>query len=198
MANVITIALRTTLVTLVATGLIYPLAITAIAQAAFSDRAHGSFVADEHGNVVGSTLIGQRFKDLAYFQSRPSAAGDAGYDAANSSGSNLGPSSQKLHDRVVAEIARLKSENPDAPGPIPVELVTTSGSGLDPHLSPATALWQVPRIARARGITPARVSQVVETYVEGRDFGFLGERRVNVLVLNLELDKRFGRPVLSK
>jgi len=198
MANVITIALRTTLVTLVATGLVYPLAITAIAQAAFSDRADGSFVADEHGNVVGSTLIGQRFKDLGYFQPRPSAAGDAGYDAASSSGSNLGPSSQKLHDRVVAEIARLKSENPGAPGSIPVELVTTSGSGLDPHLSPAAALWQVPRIAGARGIAPARVSQIVETYVEGRDFGLFGERRVNVLVLNLELDKRFGRPVLSK
>jgi K+-transporting ATPase ATPase C chain len=194
MTDLILVALRTTLVTLLLTGVAYPLVITGLSQALFSHRANGSLVTDESGRVVGSALIGQSFSNPAYVWSRPSAAGTDGYDGTASSGSNLGPTSQKLRDRIVADLARLTAANPDATGPLPIELVTTSASGLDPHLSPAAALWQVARVARARGVAPERVRQVVDAQTEGRDLGLLGEPRVNVLLLNLALDHQFGRP----
>ena len=189
-----TISLRTTIVTIVLTGLIYPFAMTGLAQVLFPWRANGSLVTDEKGQVVGSELIAQGFSHQAYFQPRPSAAGDKGYDPTSSGGSNLGTTSKKLQDRVAADLKRLKQENPDAGGSVPVELVTTSGSGLDPHISPQGALWQLPRIAKARGIAPERVRSVIDENVEGRTFGILGEPRVNVLLVNLALDRQFGRP----
>ncbi|MGE5218766.1 MAG: potassium-transporting ATPase subunit KdpC [Chloroflexota bacterium] len=192
--NTTIIALRTTIVTLVLTGLVYPFVVTGLAQALFPWRANGSLVNDERGQVVGSELIAQGFSNPAYFQPRPSAAGEKGYDAAASSGSNLGPTSKKLQDRIKADLRRLKEENPDATLPVPAELVTTSGSGLDPDLSPAGMLWQVARVAKARGIDPQRVKAVVDANVEGRTFGILGEPRVNVLLVNLALDRQFGRP----
>jgi K+-transporting ATPase ATPase C chain len=195
MKNTILIALRTTVVTLILTGLLYPFAVTGLAQILFPWRANGSLVTNEQGQVVGSELIGQGFSNPAYFQPRPSAAGEKGYDATASSGSNLGPTSKKLQDRVIQELEGLKEENPSAPGPIPAELVTASASGLDPHLSPQAALWQVPRIASARGVAPERVRAAVEAAIEGRDLGLLGEPRINVLLLNLALDRQFGRPV---
>lgn len=190
-------ALRATIVTLVVTGLLYPLAVTGVAQLLFSRRASGSLVADEGGRVVGSELIAQGFSDPAYFQPRPSAAGDKGYDPMASGGTNLGPTSKKLREQVAAAVEKLARENPNRPGPVPVELVTSSGSGLDPHLSPAGAVWQVPRVARARGVSEARVRLAVEDAVEGRDFGVFGEPRVNVLLLNLALDRQFGRPAAA-
>lgn len=189
----IVIALRVTLVTLVLTGIIYPFAITGVAQGLFNHGANASLVHDETGAVVGSELIGQVFTNPAYLQGRPSAAGN-GYDATASSGSNLGPTSKKLHDRVASDIDRLRKENPDAPLPIPAELVTTSASGLDPELSPGAALWQVARIAHARQVAPGRIAAVIESHVEGRDLGVFGEPRVNVLKLNLALNQQFGRP----
>jgi K+-transporting ATPase ATPase C chain len=187
------VALRMTVATLVLTGLVYPLIVTAVAQVLFPWRANGSVVS-AGGRVVGSELIGQGFESPAYFQPRPSAAGTDGYDAANSAGSNLGPTSQKLRDRVAADVARLRAENPQAPAEVPVELVTTSASGLDPHLSPAAAQWQVARVAMARGIPVGDVQALVAARTEGRTFGLLGESRVNILLLNLDLDRRFGRP----
>src|SRR5512132_500712 len=174
------IAIRVTVVTLVLTGILYPLVMTGLAQVLFPWRANGSLVTDEKGQVVGSELIAQGFANSAYLQPRPSAAGEQGYDAANSSGSNLGPTSKKLRDRITEDLARLKKENPEAPDTVPAELVTASASGLDPHLSPQAALWQVPRVAKARGISSERVKAVVESSVEGRTFGILGEPRVNV------------------
>ena len=194
MWNATLIAIRTTIVTLVLTGILYPVAMTGLSQALFSDHANGSLVKDERGQVVGSALIGQNFDHPTYFWPRPSAAGEKGYDPTSSGGSNLGATSQKLRDRITTDLARLTEANPDARGPVPFELVTASASGLDPHLSPAAALWQVPRVARARGVAPERVRQVVEAEIEGRDLGFFGEPRVNVLTLNLALDRRFGRP----
>jgi K+-transporting ATPase ATPase C chain len=188
------ISIRVTVVTLALTGILYPLAVTGVARVAFPHRSGGSFVLDGSGSPVGSELLAQGFRSPAYFQPRPSAAGDAGYDPLASGGSNLGPTSAKLRERVSAEAARLRVANPAAPGPVPAELVTTSGSGLDPHLSPASALWQVDRGAAARGLATARVRALVEDAVEGRDLGLLGEPRVNVLLLNLSLDRQFGRP----
>jgi potassium-transporting ATPase KdpC subunit len=194
MRSELLVALRTTLVTLVATGLVYPLLMTGLAQALFSHAADGSLVEDETGAVVGSRLIGQPFSNPAYLQPRPSAAGPQGYDAAASTGSNLGPTSQKLHDRVQQDVERLLKENPDASIPVPADLVTTSASGLDPHVSPAGALWQVPRIARARGVDAERIQKVVESCIEPPTLGILGEARVNVLDVNLALNRYFGRP----
>ncbi len=189
----IRIALQTTLVTLVLTGFLYPLAMTGVAKVLFPAAAAGSLVTDAKGQVVGSSLIGQVFTNPAYLQGRPSAAG-SGYDATSSSGSNLGTTSAKLRDRVKADVERLRKENPEMTGLIPAELVTASASGLDPHLSPASAAWQVARIARARGLAADRVQQVVTDVTEGRQLGFLGEPRVNVLGLNLALDRQFGAP----
>lgn len=194
MTKVLFIALRTTAVTLILTGVIYPYVVTGLAQVLFPGRANGSLVTDEQGQVIGSELIGQGVTHPAYFQPRPAAAGDKGYDATASAGSNLGPTSKKLQERVTQDLEQLKEENPDAQGLVPSELVTTSASGLDPHLSPQAALWQVPRVAHARGVAPERVRATVEAAIEGRDLGFLGEPRVNVLLLNLTLDRQFGRP----
>jgi K+-transporting ATPase ATPase C chain len=191
------IALRTTAVTFVLTGLVYPLALTGISRVVFHDKASGSLVTDEQGRIVGSELLAQPFTHPAYFQPRPSAAGDRGFDAAGSNGSNLGPTSKKLRDRASEAVLALKKANPGAGAPVPVELVTASGSGLDPHLSPAAALWQIPRVAAARNVSPDRVRALVLANVEGRDLGFLGEPRVNVLLVNLELDRQFGRPFRS-
>lgn len=187
------IALRVTLITLVLTGFVYPLAVTGVAQVLFKSKADGSLVKDEKGNTVGSELLGQGFSRPEYFQPRPSAAG-SGWDASSSSGSNLGTTSAKLKKRVEDELARLKSENPDAPGPVPVELLSASASGLDPHISKESALWQAPRVAKSRGVGVERVVSAIEATVEGRDLGFLGEVRVNVLMLNLAIDQQFGRP----
>ena len=187
------IALRATVVTLVLTGLIYPLAMTGLAQALFPGKANGSLLRDEKGVVVGSELIGQVFTNPGYVQGRPSAAGN-GYDATASSGSNLGPTSKKLRDRVTADIERLRKENPDAPLPVPDDLLTASASGLDPEISPAAALWQVPRIARARQVASDRIEEVIRNHVEGRDLGLFGEPRLNVLSTNLALDRHFGKP----
>jgi K+-transporting ATPase ATPase C chain len=193
MKTMILIALRTTAVTLLLTGILYPVVITGIAQGFFFSASNGGVVTDERGRPVGSELIAQPFTRPGYFQPRPSAAGEKGFDASSSGGSNFGPTSKKLRDRAVAELERLQRENPSASGITPAELVTASGSGLDPHLSPAAAQWQVPRIAAARGIAPERVLGLIESETEGRTFGFLGEPRVNVLLLNLALDKQFGR-----
>lgn len=194
MVREILVALRMTLATLVLTGLVYPLAVTAVAQMLFPARANGSLVTDAQGRVLGSELIAQSFKSAAYFQPRPSAAGSDGYDATASSGSNLGPTSQKLRDRIAADVGRLQKENPDAQDPIPAELVTASASGLDPHLSPEGAHWQVPRVAKARGRTVAEIQALVDAETRGRALGFLGEPTVNVLRLNLALDRSYRRP----
>jgi potassium-transporting ATPase KdpC subunit len=193
MKTMIMIGLRATAVTLLLTGIVYPVAITGIAQVLFSSAANGGMVTDERGRPVGSELIAQAFTRPGYFQPRPSAAGDKGFDTLSSGGSNFGPTSKKLRGRAVAELERLQRENPSASAPVPAELITASGSGLDPHLSPSAAQWQVPRIAAARGIAPERVRALIENETEGRTFGFLGEPRVNVLLLNLALDKQFGR-----
>lgn len=191
-------AFRATLVTLLLTGIAYPLVATGLAQAIFPRQANGSLVRDDAGRVIGSELIGQPFSSPAYFQPRPSAAGDKGWDATSSGGSNLGPTSKKLRDRAAADVERLMKENPEAATkPIPEELIAASGSGLDPHLSPEAADWQVPRVAAARQVSPDRIRVVVQDALEGRDLGFLGEPRVNVLLLNVALDRKFGKPIVT-
>jgi K+-transporting ATPase ATPase C chain len=176
-------AILITLVTTVLFGLIYPLAVTGLAQLLFPVQANGSLI-QKDGQVVGSQLLGQTFSSPGYFHSRPSAAG-AGYDASQSSGSNLAPTNHQLIDRVKGDVEKLHAENPAAP--IPVDLVTASGSGLDPEISPAAAEFQVPRVARERGISEAELRSLISKHTLGRQFGFLGEPRVRVLELNLDL-----------
>ncbi len=175
-----------TIVTTVLLGVVYPLVVTALAQVMFPGQANGQLIIRK-GTVVGSRLIGQAFSSAGYFHSRPSAAG-AGYDAANSGGTNLGPTSQKLIASVRAAVEAARADNPGAP--VPIDLVTSSASGLDPDLSPAAALFQVPRVASARRLSEDAVRQLVSSHIEGRTFGLLGEPRVNVLLLNLDLDRQ--------
>jgi len=181
--NIVTAALMT-VVTTALLGIVYPLAVTGIAQVIFPDTANGQLI-EQNGKVIGSRIIGQAFSSPGYFRSRPSAAG-TGYDAANSAGSQLGPTNKKLIDNVKANIEAARKENGTAA--VPVDLVTTSASGLDPHLSPAAADFQVGRVARERGIPEADLRTIVAAHTEERQFGFLGEPRVNVLELNLALD----------
>jgi K+-transporting ATPase ATPase C chain len=188
------IACRAAVFTLILTGVAYPLLVTGLAQLIFPGKANGSLAKDERGQVAGSELIGQNFTHPAYFQARPSAAGEKAYDALASGGSNYGATSQKLRDRVISDLERLRKENPEGAATVPAELVSASASGLDPHLSPAGARWQVPRVAQARKIAPERIERIITGCIEGRDLGFLGEPRVNVLLLNLALDRQFGRP----
>jgi K+-transporting ATPase ATPase C chain len=182
--NLITAVLMT-IATTVLLGVVYPLVVTALAQVLFHDKANGELITQD-GTVIGSRIIGQAFVSDRYFHSRPSAAGN-GYDAANSGATNFGPTNQKLIDRVKTDTANLHSENPDQP--VPADLVTTSASGLDPDITPAAALFQVPRIARVRGLSEDRIRSLVQAHIEKRTWGFLGEPRVNVLELNLALDQ---------
>jgi len=174
----------------IVTGVAYPAAVTAVAQAVFPNQANGSLVSTADGRVIGSSLIGQAFSDPKYLWGRPSAAGKGGYDANGSAGSQLGPTSQALIDRISAEVDRLKAANGDAP--IPVDLVTTSASGLDPQISPAAAEYQVARIAGARGIDPVAVRAAVARHTDQPFLGFIGEPAVNVLLVNLDLDGLLG------
>lgn len=181
--------LRMTLLLTVLTGLIYPGVVTAICQMVFPSQANGSLVY-RGGKVAGSSLIGQSFTSPEYFRPRPSAAGSDGYDASASGGSNLGPTSQKLIDRVKASAEKARVEE-KITADLPADMLTASASGLDPHVSPASAQLQAPRVAVARGASTAAILSLVEQFTEGRDLGFLGEPRVNVLMLNLELDRKF-------
>lgn len=173
-------------------GLAYPAAVWAVGRVAFADTADGSFVTRD-GKVVGSSLVGQAVTSPGLFRPRPSAAG-TGYDPKTSGGSNLGPTSKALAERVAAEVARARVENPGAKGPVPADAVTASGSGLDPHVSPAFALWQVPRVARETGIPAADIEALVARRTEGRFLGLFGEPRVNVLLLNLDVLSRAPSP----
>jgi K+-transporting ATPase ATPase C chain len=179
------ISVLMTLVTTVLLGLVYPLVVTGLAQVLFPEKANGQLVR-RNGSVVGSHIIAQPFVGASYFHPRPSAAGANGYDASNSGGSNLGPTNQKLIDRVNADVASAQAENPGEP--VPVDLVTTSASGFDPHITPAAAVFQVPRIAKARGMSEKEVRDLVARNTQGRQWGFFGEPRVSVLELNLALD----------
>jgi K+-transporting ATPase ATPase C chain len=183
-------ALRMTLLLTVLTGLIYPGVVTGLCQALFSHQANGSLLT-QNGQVIGSQLLGQNFAKPEYFHPRPSAAGNDGYDPTASQGSNLGPTSQKLVDRMKASAEQFRKENPTYAGAIPADAITASGSGLDPHISLANAQAQAARIAQTRSAKPAEVQSLIASLTENRDLGFLGEPRVNVLALNLALDQRF-------
>jgi potassium-transporting ATPase KdpC subunit len=189
--NLITAVLMT-IVTTVLLGILYPLAITAIAQVAFPDQANGQLI-DRNGAAIGSRIIGQGFAKPGYFRPRPSATSTP-YDAANPAGSQIGPTNKKLIDAVTANVEAARKENPGAP--VPIDLVTTSASGFDPHITPASAGFQVPRVARERGMAEADVKRLVDAHTEGRQLGFFGEPRVNVLELNLALDRE--RPVPNR
>jgi potassium-transporting ATPase KdpC subunit len=184
-------ALRINLFFTLLLGIAYPLAVTGICQVAFPHQANGSLI-PRGDKIIGSELIGQNFTKPEYFQPRPSAAGD-GYDASSSSASNLGPTNQKLADRVKASVEKFRKDNPDYQGPIPADLVTTSASGLDPDLSPDSARAQIARVAKARGVSIVQLDQLVSQFTEGPQLGMLGEPRVNVLKLNLALDAQFPR-----
>jgi K+-transporting ATPase ATPase C chain len=180
----LSISILMTVATTILFGLIYPLVVTGLAQLIFPHKANGQLIV-RNGNVVGSSLIGQGFAAPGYFHSRPSAAGN-GYDAGNSGGSNLGPTNQKLLDRVKADVATVQAENPNVP--VPIDLVTTSASGFDPHITPSAAEFQLARVANTRGVSIEQLRTLVAKHTEGRQIGMLGEPRVNVLELNLELD----------
>jgi K+-transporting ATPase ATPase C chain len=188
------IAVLMTVVTTVLLGLVYPLVVTGLAQLIFPHKANGQLI-NTGEKVVGSSIIGQGFSGAGYFHSRPSAAGN-GYDAANSGGSNFGPTNQKLLDRVKGDVATAQAENPGTP--VPIDLVTTSASGFDPHITPASAEFQLPRVAKARGITIEKLRTIVARHTEARQFGILGEARVNVLELNLDLDEHFSTNISAK
>ena len=181
MKNLVT-AILMTIITTILLGLIYPLVVTGLAQVIFPDKANGQLIKNADGVVIGSHIIGQPFTSPGYFHSRPSGV------------SNLGPANPKLIDRVKAEVEKLQAENPGKP--VPIDLVTTSGSGLDPHISPAAAEFQVPRVARERGASESELRDIVKAHTEGRQFGFLGEPRVNVLELNVDLDEK--KPMTSR
>ena len=183
----ILISIWMTIATTILFGLIYPLVVTGLAQLIFPHKANGQLI-EQNGTLVGSSIIGQGFSSPAYFHSRPSAAGN-GWDAANSGGSNLGPTNQKLLDRVKSDVAAAQADKPGAA--VPIDLVTTSASGFDPHISPAAAEFQLPRVARARGISVDQLRPLVAKHTQGRQLGVLGELRVNVLELDLELDQQF-------
>jgi K+-transporting ATPase ATPase C chain len=187
LARNVLIAVLMTAVTTVLFGVIYPLTVTAIAQIAFPDQANGQLI-ERDSVVIGSRIIGQGFSSPGYFRARPSAAG-MGYDAANSAGSQFGPTNKKLIEMVAKNVEAARKENPNVP--VPIDLVTASASGLDPHLSPAAADFQVPRVARERATREADLRHLVEAHTEGRQLGFLGEPRVNILELNLALDREY-------
>lgn len=184
--NLIT-AILMTIATTILLGIIYPLIVTGLAQAIFPHKANGQIIR-QNGKIVGSSIIGQSFSGAAYFHSRPSAAGN-GYDPQNTNGSQYGPTNQKLLDRVKGDVAAAQADHPGTP--VPIDLVTASASGLDPHITPAAAAFQLARVAKERGATVDQVSALVARHTQGRQLGFLGEPRVNVLELNLELDARF-------
>ena len=186
-------AFRMMLLLTALTGLVYPALVTVLCQAAFSHQANGSLVTDAKGAVVGSALLGQNFAKPEYFQPRPSAAGNDGYDASASSGSNLGPTSKKLIDRVKADVSKFREANPEHRGPVPADAVTSSGSGLDPHITPENAAAQAPRIAKVRGVRLDEVHSLISQNTKERDFGLFGEPRVNVLLLNIALDQHLPR-----
>jgi K+-transporting ATPase ATPase C chain len=188
------ISVLMTVATTVLFGIFYPLIVTGLAQLIFPHRANGQLIV-KGGKVVGSTIIGQGFSGAAYFHPRLSAAGN-GYDAANSGGSNLGPTNQKLLDRVKGDVASNQQDNPGTP--VPVDLVTTSASGFDPHITPAAAEFQLGRVSKARGIAPDQLRTLVTKHTEARQLGFLGEARVNVLELNLDLDQQFPAKLSAK
>lgn len=181
------ISILMTIVTTILLGIIYPLVVTGLSQLLFKDKANGQLIV-QNGQLIGSRIIGQAFTGASYFHSRPSSAGN-GYDAANSNGSQLGPTNHQLIDRVKASVADAQSDNPGQP--VPIDLVTASASGLDPDITPAAAAFQLPRVAKERGATVDQLQRLITKHTEGRQFGFLGEPRVNVLELNLDLDQQF-------
>jgi K+-transporting ATPase ATPase C chain len=185
-------ALRMTVLLTVLTGLVYPGIVTGLCQVLFRDQANGS-LARQNGQILGSSLLAQNFTRPEYFHPRPSIAGNNGYDPTASSGSNLGPTSQKLYDRVKASADQFRKENPDYSGPIPADALTASGSGLDPQISVANATAQAARVAKARGASASTIEGLIASTTEGRDLGFLGEPRINVLKLNLELDRQIAK-----